>query len=500
METIVALVLGIIVGGAIGALAMLAVRGKRGEGQAELRSKLEIVSKSLDESKRVSDEYKQDAAAQRAKVEEGNVEIAKLQTEFKASQSRFEELEQSNEDLTRQVVGLREQATDAATKNANLTASLEAANNRLAEQTDIEKTLKAQFEVMANEAITHNNDVFLKNADEKIGALLTQAKTDFSHNKDAVQELVKPLSDELKRIEKDRSESQGSLKQQLETLVQNNNALTEATGNLTNALKRPEVRGSWGEIQLERVAELAGLVKDLDYRLQVSVPTEDGGSERPDMIVDMPNGRNIVVDAKAPMRAYLDAVDTSDESEREELIQRHAQQVRERARGLAQKSYQQKFNSPDFVVMFLPGEVFLQPALEKDPELLDWAMQQKVVIATPNTLLALLKTVAMGWREVQLAEEARRIGKLGQELHDRLETFAGHMVATRNSLNRTVESFNKGVGSLERNVLTSARRFKDMGISSTKNIPELDEITTPTREFGAATLRSLPEPDVVGDD
>ena len=218
----------------------------------------------------------------------------------------------------------------------------------------------------------------------------------------------------------------------MESLVQNNTTLTEETRNLTNALKRPEFRGSWGEMQLERVAELAGLVRDRDYRLQVTVPSESGGADRPDMVVDMPNGRNIVVDAKAPMRAYLDAVDSVDDSEREELMERHAQQVRERARGLAQKSYQQKFNSPDFVVMFLPGEVFLQPALEKDPELLDWAMQQKVVIATPNTLLALLKTVAMGWREVQLAEEARRIGALGQELHDRLETFAGHMVSTRN--------------------------------------------------------------------
>ena len=150
--------------------------------------------------------------------------------------------------------------------------------------------------------------------------------------------------------------------------------------------------------------------------------------------------------------------------------------------------------------MFLPGEVFLQPALEKDPELLDWAMQQKVVIATPNTLLALLKTVAMGWREVQLAEEARRIGALGQELHDRLETFAGHMVSTRNSLNRTVESFNRGVGSLERNVLVSARRFKDMGISSSKDIPELDEITTQPREFRTATLRMLPDPNGSGDE
>ena len=451
MEAIIGIVVGLAIGVVVGTLLMKA----RGGGDAE--------------------EW-------RAQAEDGRLEVTKLQTELESSNRRFEELERNNSDLVATAERRQNEAIDSDKARAELQAKLNAANDQLAERADIEKVLGDQFKVMANEAVSKNSDVFVKTADEKIGAM------------------VKPLSEELKRIEEARNKSQGSLTQQISSLVENNTNLANETRSLTTALKRPEVRGSWGEIQLERVAELAGLVKDRDYRLQVSVATEGGGSERPDMVVDMPNGRNIVVDAKAPMRAYLDAVDAADDTEREELIERHAQQVRERARGLAQKSYQQRFNSPDFVVMFLPGEVFLQPALEKDPELLDWAMQQKVVIATPNTLLALLKTVAMGWREVQLAEEARRIGSLGQELHDRLETFAGHMVSTRTALNRTVESFNRGVGSLERNVLVSARRFKDMGISSTKEIPELDEITTQPREFRSASLRSLPEPDAAGDD
>ena len=451
MEVIIGIVLGLVVGAIVGALLMKSRSGGEGE------------------------EW-------RAEAEESRLEVTKLRTEFENSNHRFEELERDNADLSAIAEKRQNEAIESDKARAELQVRLDAANKQLAERADIEKVLGDQFKVMANEAISSNNDVFVKAADEKIGAM------------------VKPLSEELKRIEEARNKSQGGLTQQISALMENSSNLANETRSLTTALKRPEVRGSWGEIQLERVAELAGLVKDRDYRLQVSVATEGGGSERPDMVVDMPNGRNIVVDAKAPMRAYLDAVDTSDESEREELMERHAQQVRERARGLAQKSYQQRFNSPDFVVMFLPGEVFLQPALEKDPELLDWAMQQKVVIATPNTLLALLKTVAMGWREVQLAEEARRIGALGQELHDRLETFAGHMVSTRNSLNRTVESFNRGVGSLERNVLVSARRFKDMGISSSKDIPELDEITTQPREFRAATLRMLPEPNGSGDE
>ena len=451
MEVIIGIVLGLAVGAIVGALLMKSRSGGEGE------------------------EW-------RAEAEESRLEVTKLRIEFENSNRRFEELERDNADLSAIAEKRQNEAIESDKARAELQVRLDAANKQLAERADIEKVLGDQFKVMANEAISSNNDVFVKAADEKIGAM------------------VKPLSEELKRIEEARNKSQGGLTQQISALMENSSNLANETRSLTTALKRPEVRGSWGEIQLERVAELAGLVKDRDYRLQVSVATEGGGSERPDMVVDMPNGRNIVVDAKAPMRAYLDAVDTSDESEREELMERHAQQVRERARGLAQKSYQQRFNSPDFVVMFLPGEVFLQPALEKDPELLDWAMQQKVVIATPNTLLALLKTVAMGWREVQLAEEARRIGALGQELHDRLETFAGHMVSTRNSLNRTVESFNRGVGSLERNVLVSARRFKDMGISSSKDIPELDEITTQPREFRAATLRMLPEPNGSGDE
>ena len=451
MEVIIGIVLGLVVGAIVGALLMKSRSGGEGE------------------------EW-------RAEAEESRLEVTKLRTEFENSNRRFEELERDNADLSAIAEKRQNEAIESDKARAELQVRLDAANKQLAERADIEKVLGDQFKVMANEAISSNNDVFVKAADEKIGAM------------------VKPLSEELKRIEEARNKSQGGLTQQISALMENSSNLANETRSLTTALKRPEVRGSWGEIQLERVAELAGLVKDRDYRLQVSVATEGGGSERPDMVVDMPNGRNIVVDAKAPMRAYLDAVDTSDESEREELMERHAQQVRERARGLAQKSYQQRFNSPDFVVMFLPGEVFLQPALEKDPELLDWAMQQKVVIATPNTLLALLKTVAMGWREVQLAEEARRIGALGQELHDRLETFAGHMVSTRNSLNRTVDSFNRGVGSLERNVLVSARRFKDMGISSSKDIPELDEITTQPREFRAATLRMLPEPNGSGDE
>ena len=216
------------------------------------------------------------------------------------------------------------------------------------------------------------------------------------------------------------------------------------------------------------------------------------------MVVRMPNERTIVVDAKTPMSAYLTAIESETTEEREAAIEQHVRQVKERAEGLASKSYQELFEgSPDFVVMFLPGEFLLQPALERDHELIDWAMQRNVVIATPNTLMALLKAVAMGWREAQLAEEANRIATLGAQLHDRLYTFADHMAKMRRSLSTTVNHFNNSVGSLEGSVLVSARRFKEMGVSSSRDVPELQEIETQTRQV---TVAALSEPDAAGDD
>ena len=496
MEAIVLVGFGVVLGAVVGVLVMLMRSSKSGDVNTELQSELIIARKNLEDASRAAAEHKQDAEQQRAKVVEQGEELARLETRFEDTQSRFEFMESENDSLKTDVERWRDQAGKNDAIRLELQAKLDASNKRLAEQTDIEATLKAQFEVMANDAITKNNDVFLKNADEKIGAMLTQAKTDFSHNKDAVQELVKPLSDELKRIEEARNKSQGSLTTQIATLVENNSALAEETRNLTTALKRPEVRGSWGEMQLRRVVELAGMSNYCDYEEQVSVTADDGSRDRPDMIVRMPNERTIVIDAKTPMDAYLTAIESDKREERESAIERHAQQVKARAEGLSKKSYQDIFQrSPDFVVMFLPGEFLLQPALEKDRGLLDWAMQRNVVIATPNTLMALLKAVAMGWREAQIEEEASKVAAMGQELHDRLYTFGTHMEKMRGSLNQTVQHFNRGVGSLESRVFTSARRFKDYGISSSNELPSISEIEQNVRE-----LRALPEASVAGDD
>lgn len=404
----------------------------------------------------------------RAQAEESRLEVTRLQTEFENSNSRLDDAESNIASLESEAENWRKQAEENSAESVRLRADLSAANKQLAERTDIEKTLLAQFKNIASETLSTNNDAFIKTADEKIGSM------------------VKPLSEELNRIEKARNESQGSLKQQLESLVQNNNTLSDETRNLTNALKRPEVRGSWGEMQLRRVVELAGMSNYCDYEEQVSITVDNGSRDRPDMVVRMPNERTIVVDAKTPMSAYLTAVESDNAEERKDAIQQHARQVRERAQNLSQKSYQQMFDrSPDFVVMFLPGEYLLSAALENDRDLIDWAMQRNVIIATPNTLMALLKAVAMGWREAQIEEEAAKVAALGQELHDRLYTFGTHMERMRGSLNQTVQHFNRGVGSLESRVFTSARRFKELGVSSANEIPMIPEVEQNVREFKA---------------
>ena len=398
---------------------------------------------------------------------------SKLEADSALARQSLERAERDNEELTARASGLEEELTASKLEAGSLRAQLEATNKRFAEQMNLEAIMADKFKALSAEVISDHTDKFLKGANEKIGTL------------------VKPLSEELKRIETDRAKSQGSLTQQIETLAQNNKALELQTRNLSTALKRPEVRGAWGEIQLRRVVELAGMADHCDFEEQVSVPALNGNQDRPDMVVRMPNNRTIVIDAKTPMNAYLTATESETQDEREQALVKHSDQVKERARSLSLKKYWQAFDrSPDFVVMFLPGEFLLQPALEREPDLMDWAMQNKVVIATPNTLMALLKTVEMGWREVRLARDAEEVGKLGRQVHERLQTWADHLVRMGNSLNQTVRHFNSGVGSLESRVLTSARRFKELGIASSEEIPEIPTVDTQVRELNTTPSSS----------
>ncbi len=362
---------------------------------------------------------------------------------------------------------------------AALQAQLTAAHEKLQMQTDLEGTLAKRFESVAAHAIASHNDLFLHTATAHLTPLLQGARQDFTSGKEAVRDIVAPLATELKRVEAARAESQGILKQQMMDLAQHSHSLVIETRNLATALKRPEGRGAWGEMQLRRVVELAGMVHHCDFTEQVSATAADGKRDRPDMVIHLPNGREIVVDAKAPIQAYLTAMEADTDTERQDALEKVARQVSARAQELARKSYWESFDTaPDFVVMFLPGEFLLPVALEHEPDLLDQSMAQNVVIATPNTLVALLKAVAMGWREMQLTERAEEIGRLGQEVHDKLYTYVRHVERTGMALRSAVTHFNHSIGTLDgrNSVLDRVRRFKDLGVPSSKEIPALTDL------------------------
>jgi DNA recombination protein RmuC len=284
-------------------------------------------------------------------------------------------------------------------------------------------------------------------------------------------------------VEKDRIASYAGLAEQINAMGRTHQALQAETVKLAKALRAPQVRGRWGEIQLRRVVEMAGMLDYCDFEEQATV-AGNGGSLRPDLVVRLPGGKIVVVDAKAPMAAYLDAVDGSlEDAERERLLRDHARQVRDHMITLGSKAYWSQFEAaPDFVVMFLPGETFFSAACQHDPSLIEFGVGQQVIPASPTTLISLLRAVAYGWRQERIARNAREISDLGRQLHDRIGTLAGHFEDLRRSLDRAVESYNKAVGSLEGRVLASARRFKELGVT-TEDLPPLPPIEQAAREL-----------------
>ena len=349
-------------------------------------------------------------------------------------------------------------------------------------------TIRESFASMATAALRTNNEQFLHLARENLGAFQARADSELEKREQAVESLVKPIREALdknaqqvRRMEAERREAQGALTRQLEMISESHRLLQGETRNLVQALRRPEVRGQWGEMTLKRLAELAGMVDHCDFYEQESVDT-DAGRLRPDMIIRLPDRRDIVVDAKTPLDAYLSAVEATDDAVRKTQLQRHARNVRQRVRELAGKAYWNQFtDSPDFVVLFIPGEQFLAAALEIDHKLLEESLTQHVILATPSSFVALLRAVAYGWRQEALAKNAEIIREIGQELYTRLATFGEHLAKLGRSLDSSVESFNKAVGSFDTRVLPGARRFVELGINTRKQVPEPDQIEHGTR-------------------
>jgi DNA recombination protein RmuC len=362
---------------------------------------------------------------------------------------------------------------------------------------DSEARLRASVQEFASAALRDNADVFLKLAREAFGREQASIQGTWREREQAFQALVDPIRSALEKseaqvaaMERERRDAFVSLRSQIETLALGQSALQRETRNLVTALRRPEVRGRWGELTLRRVVELAGLSAHCDFTEQPSVG-DGSGMLRPDLVVNMPEGRRLVVDAKTPLEGYLDAIDAPTEELRALALGRHAQQVEARVRELASKAYWSQFeHSPEFVVLFLPGDQFLSTALAERPELLEHALSSGVIVATPSTLIALLKAVAYGWRQSAVAENAAVIRDLGQELHKRLSTFVAHLARTGRALGSAVDAYNSAVGSLERQVLPGARRFTELGAAPGEPIGALEPIERlardPTTDSAAA--------------
>jgi DNA recombination protein RmuC len=351
-----------------------------------------------------------------------------------------------------------------------------------------ETRLRASFDSLAGETLRANSELFLRLAREALGRDQALAQGSLKERETAIAQLVEPLRTALERtdqhtnaLERERRDAYAALRTQVESLASGQTQLQRETRNLVTALRRPEVRGRWGELTLRRLVELAGLSEHSDFTEQLHLFGQDGAL-RPDLVVHMSESRDLVVDVKTPLDAYLEALEASTDEERQQALKKHAQQVETRVRQLASKAYWAQFErSPEYAVLFLPGDQFLSAALAERPELLDTALKQSIIIATPSTLIALLKTVAYGWRQSAMTENAKLIRELGQELYRRLGAFTGHLERLGSRLGAAVDAYNSAVGSLERQVLPQARRFPDLGVTTDAPLPELEVIEQPVR-------------------
>lgn len=359
--------------------------------------------------------------------------------------------------------------------------------------------LDRRFDDLAGRQLRENIENFLRLARENLGGHQQNAQNALKEREQAIEALVKPIqeslvrtSEALREIEVERQRDFGSLRQHLADMRESHGALQRETRNLVQALSKPQVRGQWGEIALRRLVELAGMTVHCDFEEQVHVAGEDGAL-RPDMVVHLPEGRDVVVDVKTPLDAYLMAAEAPTDEIRQAALKRHAQHVADRVRLLSSKNYAAQFSrAPQFVVLFLPGDQFLSSALDQQPELLDRAMSSNIILTTPSTLLALLKTVYNGWQTVRLAENAERIRKLAAELYTRLGAFKGHLSKLGSALESGLRAYNAAVGSLERSVLPGARKFVELGVRGDKPLEELAEIEVSVRLVEEAAPQLAP--------
>src|SRR6202162_302514 len=415
---------------------------------------------------------------------------ARLEIERRAAslEGTVGELKKQNDALQQDVRLSQERIEQEQKLRAAAEKDAEAQRSNLAEQRrlldDAQVKLREAFQSLAGEALKASSDQFIELAKAKFDSLQKEAEGDLEHRKQAIQSMVNPLETALKdlrcevsRVESARQEAYGSLRSEVQLLATTNRELREETGSLVNSLKQPQVKGKWGELTLRRVVELSGMSPHCDFQEQQSVDTEDGRL-RPDLIVNLPGGTPIVVDVKVPLHAFFKAVSAQSDAEYSEAMIQHAALVRDHIKGLSGKEYWKQFEpTPEFVVLFVPGESFFSAALEQGRTLIEDAIDKRVVLASPTTLIALLRAVAYGWKQQLVAENAERIKDLGKELYDRVVKFAEHLSEIAQSLERANKVYNHAVSVFSSGLIPSARKFREMGVGSA-DVPQIEPVET----------------------
>src|SRR5712675_1824331 len=435
--------------------------------------------------------------ALRSKTATSNARLSLMEKELTAAKADLARLQQDHTELV---------AGKARLESA-LESERKASNEKIEIVTHASEDLRNSFKALAGEALKSNNQQFLALARENLERFQSEARGDLEGRQKAVADMVAPVRESLSKVDAQiqqmevaRGAAYAGLHAQVQSLITTQAKLQSETGNLVRALRTPNVRGRWGEIQLRRVVEIAGMLSYCDFSEQESVSTSEGRL-RPDLIVRLPGAKNVVVDAKTPLQAFLEAFETTDEDARRACLANHARQVRDHMNTLSGKKYWEQFEAtPEFVVMFLPGETFFSAALEQDSSLIEHGVLNRVIPASPTTLIALLKAINYGWNQEKIARNAQQISALGKDLHDRLRLLAGHITSVGTGLDRAVESYNKAVGSLESRVLVSARKFAELGASVADDIPELAPIETTARALSFDWDEDDASPQPAGDE
>lgn len=414
-------------------------------------------------------------------------QIAELERRASSAEAIVEERGRDIQKKEADISQLRNELDSERRARVEALTKLEAAQKSFEEQKRLLETMKTEmadtFNALSKSALESSNESFLTLASERLGKIVEETKGRLGEHQASINGLIKPLQEALKKYEEQihtieirRKQDYTSLDEQIKMLVSTHQQLQKETSNLVTALRKPQVRGRWGEMQLRRVAELSGMSMHCDFTEQQSLDTEKGRI-RPDMIVHLPMNRKVVVDSKVSLEAYLDAISAETEEEKKGKMERHAQQIRAHMNKLSSKEYWSQFQqSPEFVVLFIPGESFLSAALDIDNTIIEDGIQKRVIIATPTTFIALLRAIAYGWRQEQITKNAQEISELGRQLYERMSILVQHLENIGSNLEKAISAYNKAVGSMESRILPSVRRFKELGVTGAEEIHVIEQI------------------------